>query len=85
MGIASNFFLIHFLQFDLLRGSRTTEVNAIRLVREAKIDTEGWVYVTLDTLVLVDLIQLRHVVAIERDEVLVLIDTRGGDGLCEDG
>lgn len=85
-GIASSFFSNFFsLQFDLAGESRTAEVNTIGLVREAEIDTEGWVYVTLDTLVLVNLLQFRHVIAIERNEVLVLINTRGSDGLCEDG
>ena len=32
-----------------------------------------------------NLLQLLHVLAIEGDELLVLVDAGWGDGLCEDG
>lgn len=76
---------MHNLQHACLKQSRSAEIHTLRLIREPSIDTKGRVYVAGNTLLLVDLLQLLHVLAIEGDELLVLVDAGWGDGLCEDG
>jgi len=86
LGIPHTFacYLISTLQFTHLIQSRTAQIQASYLIREAAVDTKRWVYITRDALDLVDLLQLLHVFTIEGDELLVLVDARWGDGLCED-
>ena len=73
------------LQLACLKQSRSAEIHTLRLIRESSIDAKRRVYVAGNTLLLVNLLQLLHVLAIEGDELLVLVDAGRGDGLCEDG
>ena len=86
LGIPYTFacYLISALKFAHLIQSRTAQVQASYLIRKAAVDTKRRVYITSDALDLVDLLQLLHVFTIEGDELLVLVDARWGDGLCED-
>lgn len=76
---------MHNLQLACSKQSRSAEIHAFGLIREPSVDTERRVYIAGDALLLVNFLQLLHVLVIEGDELLVLVDAGWGYGFCEDG
>jgi hypothetical protein len=65
--------------------SRPAQIHTLRLIRESNINTERRVHIASNTLLFVNLLQLAHILVVKRDELLILINTRGGYGFGEDG
>jgi len=76
---------MHNLQLACPKQSRSAEIHALGLIREPSVDAKRRVYIAGDALLLVNLLQLLHVLVIKGDELLVLVDAGWGYGLCEDG
>jgi hypothetical protein len=65
--------------------SRPTQIHTLRLIREPSIHTKRRVHIPRNTLLLVNLLQLAHILVVKRDELLVLVDAGRGYGFGEDG
>jgi len=76
---------MHNLQLACPKQSRSAEIHALGLIREPSVDTKWRVYIAGNTLLLVNLLQLLHILVVKGDELLVLVDAGWGYGFCEDG